>query len=104
MTTCGNNYVSINGIRKCGIIDPAIVMDPYYDGEFLTYVALAGPGESIEIEFKTDGAEFFMLLAIYTGTEPPADSSRSIMPAKKGSSPPYLHPYFSDAEIEKMNF
>jgi hypothetical protein len=89
MTTCGNNYVSINGIRKCGIIDPAIVMDPYYDGEFLTYVALAGPGESIEIEFKTDGGKFLMLLPIYTGTEPPADSSRSIMPVNKGSSQQY---------------
>ena len=100
MTNCGNNYVSINGVRKCGAIDFAPLMDPDYDGEFLGYVALAGPGESIELEFKTDGGEFLIFLPIYTGTELPCfgpSCARAMMSAPKGP-----HPYYSDAEIESF--
>ena len=90
MTTCGNNYISINGMRKCGIIDFDPMMDPNYDEEFLDYVALAGPGESIEFEFKTDGGEFFIMLPIYTGTTPPCvgpECARAMIPAPKGPHP-----------------
>ena len=100
MTTCGNNYISINGVRKCGHIDIVPVMDPDYDGEFLKYVALAGPGESIELELKTDGGNFYIQLPIYTGTVPPCfgpSCARAMMSAPKGP-----HPYYSDAEIESF--
>ena len=86
MTTCGNNYVSINGMRKCGIIDFGPMMDPNYDGEFGEYVALAGPGESIEFEFKTDGGDFYIIIPIYTGTTPPCfgpSCARDVMSAPK---------------------
>ena len=64
----------------------------------MNYVALAGPGESIEFEFKTDGADFFIMIPIFTGTTPPCfgqECARAMISAPKGP-----HPYYSDAEIE----
>ena len=48
MTTCGNNYISINGVKKCGAQD---MSDP---GNFINIEFAAG--ESVESEIKTDNA------------------------------------------------
>jgi len=45
MTNCGDNYLSVNGARKCG-----------YGGMEIP-VAVAGPGESVELRLKMQAGE-----------------------------------------------
>jgi len=103
MTTCGNNYFSINGVRKCGMIDFNVLTDPEYDGDFLKFNELAGAGESVEFELKTDaGIQAFFMINIYTGTAPPqldGPGSRSIMPSQE-----IANKYFPGFEIENFIF
>jgi hypothetical protein len=66
MTTCGNNYISINGVKKCGsqdLSDPANMAN-FFNVEFAA-------GESVDIELKTDNTAAMLNFQIYTGLDPP---------------------------------
>jgi len=77
MTDCGETYLSINGVRKCGMVD---MMSP--DAMALMTPLEFNAGESVEIILKTvDNAEANFGLfgfAIFTGTSSPHGPSRSI--------------------------
>ena len=62
MTTCGNNYISINGVKKCGTPD---MMS--YENFVIEFAA----GESVDFELKTDNADALISFQIYTGVEAP---------------------------------
>jgi hypothetical protein len=67
MTTCGNNYISINGVKKCGsqdLSDPANMAN-FFNVEFAA-------GESVNIELKTDNTAAMLNFQIFTGAEAPA--------------------------------
>jgi hypothetical protein len=66
MTTCGNNYVSINGVKKCGAQD---LSDPANEANFENVEFAAG--ESVDFELKTDNAQAMLIFSIYTGVEAP---------------------------------
>jgi hypothetical protein len=63
MSSCGNTYLSINGVKNCGY------------GHFETYVQIAAPGESVEFELKAPNGQDVHFgpngLIIFTGTEMP---------------------------------
>ena len=68
MTTdmdCGEDYLEINGIKKCG--DLTITAENFVN--FMN-VELVEAGESVEFHLKNTNPEVYVLLAIYTGTEP----------------------------------
>ena len=58
MTTCGNSYFSINGIKKCGAMN-----ETNLDNFVVEYAA----GESVEFNFKLDNAQGRLGLEIHTG-------------------------------------
>jgi len=62
---CGDDYFSINGVKKCGVID-------FINGnsEDFWNVELVEAGESVEFHLKNTNPEVYVMLAIYTGTEP----------------------------------
>jgi len=67
MTTCGNNYISINGVKKCGSQD---MSNPANQANFIGVEF--GAGESVEFELKTDNADATLTFQIFTGVELPA--------------------------------
>ena len=77
MTDCGDTYLSINGVRKCGMVD---MMSP--DAMALMTPLEFNAGESVEFTLKTvdnTNANFGPFgITIFTGTEAPAGPSRSI--------------------------
>jgi len=59
MTNCGENYISINGARKCGYIDSDLLTDGWIDDNgIFTSVEVGAAGESVELILKTDGSPF----------------------------------------------
>ena len=62
---CGDDYFSINGVKKCGVID-------FINGnsEDFWNVELVEAGESVEFHLKNTNPQVLIMLFIYTGTEP----------------------------------
>ena len=71
MTTCGNNYISINGVKKCGAQD---MSDPANMANFMNIEFAAG--ESVEFELKTDNAVAMLTMQIFTGAQAPSGPSK----------------------------
>jgi hypothetical protein len=66
MTTCGNSYLSINGVKKCGQIDIGEMGENYMNFMNVEFAA----GESVEFNFKLDNTDGWVILQIYTGPTP----------------------------------
>ena len=62
---CGEDYLEINGVKKCGII--VLSEETYHN--FMN-AELVEAGESVEFHLKNTNPQVLIMLFIHTGTEP----------------------------------